>query len=183
MYTIIKDHGVIQSIQDNKNGRSIPIDEGNRDYQDYLEWVRAGNTANQFDSALSLESAKAQVYSWASSIRVQVAGTSDPIEISAWNNKLRIAQAVIAGDASPQDIAAAQTEASLRGEGESVNAFCQKVIANAQQYAVAVATIDGMTKQAIATLETITDPSQFPKALEDLRAGADAALAKLMGAQ
>ena len=38
-------------MKDNGNGRhlSIPIDEANTDYQEYLEWVAAGNTAEAAD--------------------------------------------------------------------------------------------------------------------------------------
>ena len=37
---------VIQRVSD---GASIPFDEGNRDYQEYLKWVEAGNTPEPAD--------------------------------------------------------------------------------------------------------------------------------------
>ena len=36
-------------VHDTENGGLIPFDEANRHYQEYLEWVEAGNTADAAD--------------------------------------------------------------------------------------------------------------------------------------
>lgn len=36
---------IIRTSSEDNMQYSIPISEGNRDYQDYLEWVAEGNTA------------------------------------------------------------------------------------------------------------------------------------------
>ena len=44
-------HGNVVSVFVTKNGKeySIPFDENNTDYQEYLEWVEEGNTAEEAD--------------------------------------------------------------------------------------------------------------------------------------
>jgi len=85
-------------------------------------------------------------------VRLRIAGTSDLIEVAAWSNKLRIATAIQAGTASDDEIAAFQSEITLRGMGETLDDFCKKVFANASTYSMACAVIDGLkrsTKDAI----------------------------------
>tara|TARA_R100000458_G_scaffold16370_1_gene14038 strand:- start:1044 stop:1220 length:177 start_codon:yes stop_codon:yes gene_type:complete len=40
---------VVKSSADGKYATYIPFDEGNRDYQEYLEWVAKGNTPEEAD--------------------------------------------------------------------------------------------------------------------------------------
>ena len=52
-YKYIKSHDTNQVIADQIRRKSdnanIPFDEGNKDYQEYLEWVAAGNTPEAAD--------------------------------------------------------------------------------------------------------------------------------------
>ena len=50
MYKEIKREGVLIGIEKLSNKAGIPIKEGNRDYQEYLEWLAAGNTPEPADS-------------------------------------------------------------------------------------------------------------------------------------
>ena len=183
MYRVIKDHGIVQCIEEIGEAKCFPAAAGNPDYDRYQEWVSAGNTAQEIDFAYTPESAKDQVISWAANARVQIAGTSDSIEIAAWNNKLRIAKAVLSGSATPSDIESVSTEASLRGRGESVNDLCQKIVNYSAQYAIAVATVDGLQKQALEAIEGANSPTEIKQVLDGMLAKAEAAMKRLTGQQ
>jgi hypothetical protein len=45
MYKILSNYHIIFRISD---GASIPLDEANKDYQTYLEWVAEGNEAEEW---------------------------------------------------------------------------------------------------------------------------------------
>ena len=47
-YKLTKETGVIKK-EDGINDASIPFDPANTDYQEYLEWVEEGNTADPAD--------------------------------------------------------------------------------------------------------------------------------------
>ena len=47
-YKLTKETGVIKK-EDGRSDASIPFDPANTDYQEYLEWVAAGNTAEAAD--------------------------------------------------------------------------------------------------------------------------------------
>jgi hypothetical protein len=49
MYKLIKVNGNICAILRLADYASIPLSEGNRDYQEYLEWVAEGNTPEPAD--------------------------------------------------------------------------------------------------------------------------------------
>ena len=51
LYNSIMTGELCSVMKDNGNGRflSIPINEENADYQEYLEWVSEGNTAEAAD--------------------------------------------------------------------------------------------------------------------------------------
>jgi hypothetical protein len=51
MYKLFKDPqlGVITYVFNIDTGAFIPFDESNRDYQEYLEWVEAGNEPEPAD--------------------------------------------------------------------------------------------------------------------------------------
>ena len=80
--------------------------------------------------------------------RAQVAETADEIEIAAWGNKLRIAQAIHEQRASAADVLAFETEIAARGLGETLEGFCAKVFRRADAFASAVGLIDGLKKNA-----------------------------------
>ena len=48
-YKLFKHEGKVVSVCDTELGLSIPFDPANTDYQEYLEWVAAGNTAEAAD--------------------------------------------------------------------------------------------------------------------------------------
>lgn len=42
-YTIIEEESTPICIKDNETGKMIPVDEKNREYKAYLQWVSEGN--------------------------------------------------------------------------------------------------------------------------------------------
>tara|TARA_Y100001970_G_C13874474_1_gene670701 strand:+ start:607 stop:765 length:159 start_codon:yes stop_codon:yes gene_type:complete len=48
-YKLTKEEISILKIEDGSITWSIPVDKKNRMYQDYLEWVKEGNTAEAAD--------------------------------------------------------------------------------------------------------------------------------------
>jgi hypothetical protein len=50
-YKLLKsaDTGTIASVLRKEDEAQIPLDEANTDYQEYLEWVAEGNTAEEAD--------------------------------------------------------------------------------------------------------------------------------------
>ena len=50
-YKLLKssDSGIISSVLRKEDNAQIPFDEANTDYQEYLEWVAEGNTAEAAD--------------------------------------------------------------------------------------------------------------------------------------
>jgi hypothetical protein len=114
--------------------------------------------------------------------RVKIAGTPDEIEIAAWNNKLVIAKAIKAGNASAGDKAAFQAEINARGKGETVDAFADKVLVNASFYAQAVGLIDGLKRRTQDAVNAAGSPEEVETVLAAMKSQAEAAFAQLMGA-
>lgn len=82
--------------------------------------------------------------------RAMIAGTSDAIEVAAWTNKHRIALDIKSGVASDVDVASFEAEIALRSvEGETIQSFTDKVLANAARYSMVVATLDGIKRNAL----------------------------------
>jgi len=48
-YKLFKHCGVVTCVIETQSKIAIPFDEANTDYQEYLEWVAEGNTAEAAD--------------------------------------------------------------------------------------------------------------------------------------
>ncbi len=137
------------------------------------------------EEAASLTEAKKQtsfrIDSYAKENRTRIAGTPDDAEIAGWNNKLRIAQAILTDTATDIDKAAFQAEIAARDiEGETLEIFVQKVIRNAEFYAQAVGLIDGLKRKTQDAVSAAKTPEDVEKVLIDMKAQAEAAFEKLM---
>lgn len=137
------------------------------------------------DSAAVLASAKANAFvrinAFAKSKRALIAGTPDDAEIAGWSNKLRIAQAIVAGSATNGDKAVFQAEITARGiAGETLDSFTQKVIKNATFFGQAVALIDGMKRKAQDAVSAAKTAAEVAAVLDAMKAQAEAAFAQLM---
>lgn len=120
------------------------------------------------DSAKILRRTRSEVLSrieaYAKAKRAQLAETADEIEIAAWGNKLRIAQAIQEQRASAADALAFETEIAARGLGETMEEFCAKVFRRAEMFARAVGLIDGMKKN----MQLLVGQAQAPDELLQL---------------
>ena len=120
------------------------------------------------DSAKILSRTRSEVLSrieaYAKTKRAQLAETADEIEIAAWGNKLRIAQAIQEQRASAADVLAFETEIAARGLGETMEKFCAKVFRRAGMFARAVGLIDGMKKN----MQLLVGQAQTPDELLQL---------------
>jgi len=50
MYKLIEEDEIVISVTRLSDKSCIPLDIGNRDYQEYLTWVAEGNTAEPADT-------------------------------------------------------------------------------------------------------------------------------------
>lgn len=120
------------------------------------------------DSAKILSRTRSEVLTrieaYAKTKRTQLAETADEIEIAAWGNKLRIAQAIQEHRASAADVLAFETEIAARGLGERMEEFCAKVFRRAEMFARAVGLIDGMKKN----MQLLVGQAQTPDELLQL---------------
>lgn len=120
---------------------------------------------------------------FAKSKRALIAGTSDDAEIAGWNNKLRIAQAIVTNTATDGEKAAFQAEITARGiKGETLAVFTQKVITNAGFFAQAVGLIDGLKRKAQDSIAAAKTPDEVAAVLDGMKTQAEAAFAQLMQA-
>lgn len=167
----------------NEDGSSVSFlfVDGSKDFEDYKIWLSEGNEAIVEEEPLSVLIAKAKesVDQFAKNARIKIAGTSDSIEIAAWSNKLRIAKAIIDGSATQEDIQSIKTEAALRDRGESIEELCHKIVSYSAQYAIAVATVDGIQKKAHGVLESCKDQDSINQVLDSLHKIANEQLARL----
>lgn len=85
------------------------------------------------DSAKILSRTRSEVLSrieaYAKTKRAQLAETADEIEIAAWGNKLRIAQAIQEQRASAADVLAFETEIAARGLAKRWRNFARRSFA------------------------------------------------------
>jgi hypothetical protein len=134
-----------------------------------------------------LDAAKAnandRINAFAKGKRALIAGTPDDAEIAGWNNKLRIAQAIVANTATDGEKAAFQAEITARGiKGETLAIFTQKVITNAGFFAQAVGLIDGLKRKAQDSIAAAKAPDEVAAVLDGMKNQAEAAFTQLMQA-
>lgn len=131
--------------------------------------------------AAAKANANERINTFAKSKRALIAGTPDDAEIAGWNNKLRIAQAIVAGTATDTEKAAFQAEITARGiKGETLDIFTQKVIKNAGFFAQAVGLIDGLKRKAQDSIATAKTPDEVAAVLDSMKTQAEVAFAQLM---
>ena len=185
------------------SGENIPNDPDNEDWKAFQAFLSGGGAPLPFDPAMEwkgtewvinpakvavqLDAVKTnaldRIATFSKSKRALIAGTSDDAEIAGWNNKLRIAQAIVANTATDGEKAAFQAEINARGiKGETLAAFTQKVITNAGFFAQAVGLIDGLKRKAQDSVAAAKTPDEVAAVLDGMKTQAEAAFAQLMQA-
>lgn len=185
-------------------GKDIPADPANPEWQKYQAFTAGGGAALPFDPALEWKDgawvpneakraaylsavkagANARITAYAEAKRKEIAGTQDDAEIAGWNNKLRIAQAVVARTVTDADKAAFEGEIAARGiAGETLDIFVQKVLKNAVFYAKAAGIIDGLKRKAQDDVTAAKTPEAVEAVITTMRQKAEAAHAELAKAQ
>lgn len=97
----------------------------------------------------------------ADDIRERIVGKTSAVERDGWTLKAQIAQKVLAGTASEEEIGAITLEASLRDEGESIEDLAKKQIEKSKRFTLASVTIDGFAKQAKKKLNACKTPEEL----------------------
>ncbi|VVD78364.1 hypothetical protein [Pandoraea fibrosis] len=124
--------------------------------------------------------ANARITAYAEAKRKEIAGTQDDGEIAGWNNKLRIAQAIVAGNATDADKAAFEGEIAARAiPGETMDIFVQKVLKSAMFYAKAAGIIDGLKRKAQDDVAAAKTPEAVEAVITTMRKKAETAHAEL----
>jgi hypothetical protein len=104
--------------------------------------------------------------------RLKAAGTNDEAEIAGWVRKAQMAQAVLENKASKGESTALQAELLTRDvKGETLNGLCEKIVAKANDLALALAKIDGVkckTTEAIANADSEKTLNKLMTALKAL---------------
>ncbi len=74
------------------------------------------------------DNANTHINTYAKVKRAEMADTLDDVEIAIWNNKLRIAQAMLAGKATSDELRALEMEIEAHELNESLDAFCERIL-------------------------------------------------------
>lgn len=123
--------------------------------------------------------ALARVALFAKEVRAKIAGTDDPSEMAGWSNKLRIAQAILNGSAAKEEKRAFEIEVSLRGRGETLEAFSEKVLVNAARLSEAIGYIDGIKSATCKLLAQAVSEAEINSILDSALTTAKRALVTL----
>jgi hypothetical protein len=137
------------------------------------------NTQKLFEQAQT--NALKTIETFARDVRHQIAGTHDDAEIAGWNNKLRIAKAVLDKTATESEIQAMTIEAQARGAGENPEQLATMVVGKGEKFAMIVGLIDGMKRKAEKAVQAATTPAEVEAVLDAMRQEAEDALAQIQG--
>lgn len=165
------------AIDARNNGGNISVEEGKL-------VITLGRTKTSDEVLADAKiNAMAKVTEFARQKRKKIAGTTDEIEISAWNNKLRIAVSILAGDASPEDRTAFAVEIETRALGETMEVFCAKVVRNAGFFSHSVGLIDGLKRRTFDLISAAVTPVEVDSVVASAKTLADSAFDQLMAAR
>lgn len=141
------------------DGASIPFVNGNRDYEEYKQWVKDGGVPEpEFTDAKLLENSKETKRStirqdYENSVKAMT-GNTDPAEMASWTKQEQEARAWIADNTAITPII--DNLIIGRAMGESKADLVAKIITKADAYAVAYAQVLGAYHAKQKAIEVAT---------------------------
>lgn len=146
-----------------EDGRIIPVDPGNMDYQALAESGAAIAPFSRFAGMTLAEARRvllAEVDARAEARRVALIGTSDPTKLSVYTEKYQIALRALEGDA--EALALLAPEAAARGESPASLAGLVKALGDQWRRAsFAIEAQSGAQKAAIAQIGSLHEAEGF----------------------
>ena len=122
------------------------------------------------------DAAKSAIVAWATAATASITGPVPADEKIAWPAKEAAARAILAGEATGDQLTLVGTEANFTGE--EVGALCAKIIGRADLFRSAVAAVSGIRRKAAARIDAAA-PAEFEDILTDARIEAQQAAASL----
>lgn len=122
------------------------------------------------------DAAKAALTAWAEAATAAITGPVPADEKIAWPAKEAAARAILAGEASADQVTLVGTEAAITGE--AVAELCGKIVARADLFRAVVAAVSGIRRKASRLIDE-SQPAEFPEILIDARIAAQQAAAAL----
>jgi hypothetical protein len=114
--------------------------------------------------------ALADVVAWVNTVTATITGPVPDDEKISWASKEEAARAFLASE----QLSASQT-ALLTGEaavtGETVASLSARIVANADLYRAAIATLTGLRRRAFAAITIATTSGQIDAALVEMKSG------------
>lgn len=155
MYKLSGENAVIRKV----DGTEIVFVNGNRDYEEYKQWIANGGVPEpEFTDAKLLENAKETKRStirqdYENSVKAMT-GNTDPAEMASWTKQEQEARAWIADNTAIMPII--DNLIISRAMGESKSDLVAKIIVKADAYAVAYAQVLGAYHAKQKAIETAT---------------------------
>lgn len=153
----------IETVKQKSNGylvngsMSVPLDESNKHYQEVKNWISLGNTptpafTDAEVAAYNKEQAKQQALETYNQQVKALIGQVPNTELSSWTKQEAEARAFIASSTATTPMLD-QLLVSRAVKGETKTILANKIIANADAYAVAYAKVLGEYQAALKAIE------------------------------
>jgi hypothetical protein len=132
-------------------------------------WEEVTAKADEIELAILKPYYAKQVKNLELEARKELIGDSSEILVSHWNNQKIIAEKILLASHTPSEYVAFQDEIDLRGLGETMEEFCNKVLNNSAVYERKNCRITGALKKATLAIETSLTKEEALIAVEEFK--------------